>query len=184
MARAQTFQGYRRPDGRVGVRNHLAILPSVICSSTVGQRITELVPGSVTTVHQYGCGQLGPDADLFVRTMVGTGSNPNVGAVIVVGLGCETAEAPLIAEGIAKTGKPVELIVIQEAGGSIRTIQQGAQMAQKLSAKLSTMQKEEVPLSELVLATECGGSDTTSGLSSNPIVPAWSPTWWWRPAAR
>ena len=170
MARAESFQGYRRPDGRVGVRNHLAILPSVICSATVGQRITELVPGAVTTTHQYGCGQLGADADLFVRTMVGTGSNPNVGGVIVVGLGCETAEAPLIAEGIAKTGKPVELIVIQEAGGSIKTIQQGAQMAQKLSAKLSSMQREEFPLSELVLATECGGSDTTSGLSSNPIT--------------
>ncbi len=170
MARAETFQGYARPDGSVGIRNHLAILPSVICSSTVGQRITELVPGAVTTIHQYGCGQLGPDADLFVRTMVGTGSNPNVGAAIVVGLGCETAEAPLIAEGIAKTGKPVELIVIQEAGGSIRTIQEGAQMAQKLQAKLSTMQREEFPLSELVLATECGGSDTTSGLSSNPVV--------------
>jgi len=162
--------GYRRPDGTVGVRNYLAILPSVICSSTVAQRVTELVPGSVATIHQYGCGQLGADAELFIRTMIGTGANPNVGAAIVLGLGCETAEAPLIAEGIAKTGKPVEVITIQECGGSIKTIQKGAELAHKLAAKLSTMTRAEVPLSELILATECGGSDTTSGLTSNPVV--------------
>ena len=115
--------------------------------------------------------------------MVGTGSNPNVGAVIVVGLGCETAEAPLIAEGIAKTGKPVELIVIQEAGGSIKTIQQGAQMAQKLSAQLSSMQREEFPLSELVLATECGAPTLPADCPAIPL-PAWSPICWWKPAAR
>ena len=183
MARAETFRGYRRPDGRVGVRNHLAILPSVICSATVGQRITELVPGAVTTTHQYGCGQLGADADLFVRTMVGTGSNPNVGGVIVVGLGCETAEAPLIAEGIAKTGKPVELIVIQEAGGSIKTIQQGAQMAQKLSAKLSSMQRENSHSQSSSWRPNAGAPTPPAGCPATPSW-AWFPTCWWKPAAQ
>ncbi|WP_307330996.1 UxaA family hydrolase [Evansella vedderi] len=162
--------GYRRPNGEVGIRNHVLILPTITCSTQTAQRITELVDGTVTFIHQHGCAQVGEDYDQTFRTYVGMGSNPNVYGVVVLGLGCETHQARSVAEELKKTGKPVEVVSIQDNGGTLSTIAEGAKIAVKMVQDASAQQKEPFDFSELIIGTECGGSDACSGLSANPAV--------------
>lgn len=162
--------GYRRPDGKFGIRNHVLILPSIVCSTQTAHRITELVQGTVTFVHQHGCAQVGVDYEQTFRTYVGLGKNPNVYGVVALGLGCETHQARSVAEEIAKSGKPVETVSIQDHGGTLSTIAQAAKVAAKMVQDASSLQKEEGDFSELIIGTECGGSDACSGLSANPAV--------------
>lgn len=166
----ETILGYRRPDNKIGVRNHLLIIPSVICSSYVAENIARNVAGAVYLPNQYGCGQIGKDLEQTRRTLVGLGRNPNVGAVLVVGLGCELVRPETLAVEIAVSGKPVEMITIQEAGGTSETIKKGTEIAQKLADGIREFKPDKYPLSELVLGLECGGSDWTSGHASNPAV--------------
>jgi altronate dehydratase large subunit len=161
---------YLRPDGRAGVRNHLLVLPSVFCADVAAQRIAEAVPGAIALPHPYGCAQF--DVDRMADTLAGIGAHPNVGAVIVVGLGCEMLQADELAARIAANGQTVEALSIQREGGTLKTIARGRELAQKLAARLATQRREPVPLSKLVLATECGGSDATSGLAANPVIGA------------
>ena len=170
------FLGFRRPDGSVGVRNYLIILPSVVCASHVADLIasglsqsTE-VEGVIAIGNQHGCSQLGMDREQTFRTLVGTAANPNVGAVLVVGLGCETISSEEIAHEVSKTGKPVEAIVIQEAGGTCKAVERGVEIAKDMLRKISSLQREPANIAQLVLGTECGGSDTCSGFSANPAV--------------
>ncbi|MBO8173337.1 MAG: UxaA family hydrolase [Bacillaceae bacterium] len=165
-----TFYGYRRPDGSVGVRNHVLILPTITCATQTAQRVTELVHGTVTFIHQHGCAQVGIDYDQTFRTYVGMGANPNVYGVIVLGLGCETHQAKSVADEIARTGKPVEVVTIQENGGTLQTIAETAKMAAQMVQDASTVQRELCDFSDLIVGTECGGSDACSGLSANPAV--------------
>ena len=111
------FLGYRRSDGRVGVRNHVLILSTVVCANEVANRIKRRVPSVVAGVHPFGCAMLGVDLEQFRRTLVGIAKHPNVGAVVVVGLGCEQVDAPWLANEITKGGKPAEGLVIQDCGG-------------------------------------------------------------------
>ncbi len=165
------FNGYQRPDDSVGVRNHLLVLPSVVCSNDTARLIAEQLHGAVYVTHEHGCGShYLSSADQIRRTMIGYGSNPNVGACIVVGLGCEQMVAEDIAEGIARTGKPVESIVIQKVGGTIKAVSQGVTIGQKMLEDLSKQKRQEFDLSNLSFALECGGSDTTSGISANPAL--------------
>ncbi|MFD0680692.1 UxaA family hydrolase [Paenibacillus sp. GCM10027630] len=165
------FWGYRRSDGTVGVRNHVLILPTIVCATQSAMRITELVQGTVSFVHQHGCAQVGVDYDQTFRTYVGIGCNPNVYGVVVLGLGCETHQGRSVADAIAKrTGKPVELVSIQDNGGTLMTIARGAQVAARMVQDASMQRREECDISELIVATECGGSDACSGLSANPAV--------------
>jgi altronate dehydratase large subunit len=164
------FLGYRRQDGKVGVRNHVLILPTITCATQTAQRITELVHGTVTFNHQHGCAQVGVDYEQTFRTYVGLGKNPNVYGVVVLGLGCETHQARSVAAEIAKSGKPVETISIQDHGGTLSTIAEGAKVAAKLVQEASTQVREWCDFSELIVGTECGGSDACSGLSANPAV--------------
>lgn len=164
------FWGYRRPDGRVGVRNHVLILPTITCATQTAQRVTELVSGTVTFIHQHGCAQVGTDYDQTARTYAGMGMNPNVYGVIVLGLGCETHQAHRIGDEIAKCGKPVETVSIQEHGGTLQTIAEVAKIAVKMVQDASMVQRELCDFSELIVGTECGGSDACSGLSANPAV--------------
>ncbi|NOU95017.1 altronate dehydratase [Paenibacillus sp. LMG 31456] len=165
------FWGYRRKDGAVGVRNHVLILPTIVCATQSAMRITELVQGTVSFVHQHGCAQVGVDYDQTFRTYVGIGCNPNVYGVVVLGLGCETHQGRSVANEIAKrTGKPVELVSIQDHGGTLMTIAKGAQVAARMVQDASMQRREECDISELIVATECGGSDACSGLSANPAV--------------
>ena len=164
------LNGYRRADGRWGIRNHLLVIPTSVCAGETASRIAAQVPGAVAIPHQHGCCQVGEDYKQTVRTLVGFGTNPNVGAVLVVGLGCEGIQPQVVAEEIAASGKPVEMLVIQECGGTLGAIARGAERCAALSRTLAAQVREPFPISELVLGLECGGSDPTSGIASNPSV--------------
>nr|WP_223292358.1 UxaA family hydrolase [Salipaludibacillus neizhouensis] len=166
------FLGYRRSNGKVGVRNHVLILPTITCATQAAKQITELVDGTVSFIHQHGCAQVGDDYEQTFRTYVGFGENPNVYGVIVLGLGCETHQAKSVAEEIAKSGKPVVTVSIQDHGGTLTAIAEGAKEATKLVQEASTQLRELCDFSELIIGTECGGSDACSGLSANPAVGA------------
>lgn len=127
-----TVTGYRRPSGRIGIRNRLLILPSVICSQQVADRIAEAVPGAVGAPHDHGCGQLGADAAQTERTFVGVGTNPNVAGTVVVGLGCETIGSEGVAAALADASAPVRELSIQGIGGTDATIERGIEIATEL----------------------------------------------------
>ncbi|MEV5025645.1 UxaA family hydrolase [Paenibacillus sp. LPE1-1-1.1] len=167
-----TFMGYGRPNGDIGIRNHLLIIPTVICSNQVCSRIMQLVPGTVAIPHQHGCSQIGADKERTFEVLAGTGKNPNVGGVIVISLGCEVVDPYALADEIRKTGKPVEVIDIQSVGGSVKAIQQGTEIAKRMMGELECQPKVPIPLSKLKVAVKCGGSDATSGLASNPALGA------------
>ncbi len=165
-----TISAYQRANGEIGIRNHLLIIPTVICANQVCSRIMQMVPNTVAIPHQHGCSQIGADKDRTFDVLAGTGKNPNVGGVIIVSLGCEVVDPSALAEAIRATGKPVEFFDIQSVGGSVKAIQHGVGLAQKMRRELDRMEKTEVPLSRLKLAVKCGGSDATSGLCSNPAL--------------
>lgn len=171
MGSRPTILGYVRPDGKVGIRNHVLVLSTVICSSVVTRRIAEQVKGAVAIENPFGCGQLEPDLQITKRTLLGMAKNPNVGAVLVVGLGCEQIQADELADEIAKTGKPVERIVIQDInGGTPAAVERGVTLLRRLAEDTLSKKPTEVDVSSLVMGVECGGSDATSGLASNPVV--------------
>ena len=165
-----TCKGYRRENGTWGIRNHLLVIPTSVCASDTAVKIAALVSGAVAIPHQHGCCQVGADYKQTVRTLVGFGKNPNVGAVLVVGLGCEGIQPALVAEQIRESGKPVEMLTIQDCGGTLKAIARGAEVCASLSRELAKYQREDFDVSELVLGLECGGSDPTSGIASNPSV--------------
>lgn len=164
------ISGYKRANGKYGVRNHLLIIPSSVCATDTAQRIAANIPGAVSIPNQHGCCQIGSDLSLTQKTITGFGLNPNVGAVLVVGLGCDGVQAKAVAEEIAATGKPAEYVVIQECGGTSKTISKGIELAAPMARELTKQERVEFDMSELVLAMECGGSDPTSGLASNPSI--------------
>lgn len=166
------MMGYRRPNGDVGIRNHLLIIPTVICANQVCTRINQMVPDTVAIPHQHGCSQIGADKDRTFDVLAGTGRNPNVGGVIIISLGCEVVDPHALADAIRPTGKPVEVFDIQSVGGSVKAIQHGVEIARKMRAQLDEMKPEPVPFSELIIGVKCGGSDATSGLASNPALGA------------
>lgn len=166
------FWGYRRPDGTVGVRNHVLILPTIVCAAKTAQRVTELVRGTVSFYHQHGCAVVGADQAQTHRTYVGLAANPNVYGVIVMGLGCEGIQARLVAHDIQTLvpWKPVELVLIQDSGGTLQALTDAAKIAARMVQDASVQQRELIDVSELILATECGGSDACSGIAGNPAV--------------
>jgi altronate dehydratase large subunit len=166
----RTFMGYRRHNGRAGVRNLVLILPSVVCSNTVVQRIAQQVPECVFVTHQHGCSQVGDDVEQTRATLIGYATNPNVSGVLVVSLGCETIEGDRVAQMIAETGQDVEFLGIQEEGGIKATVAKGIERVHALLERASRHTREPVPLSELILAVQCGGSDAFSGITANPAL--------------
>jgi altronate dehydratase large subunit len=166
------FQGYRRPDGKAGTRNYVLVIPSVGCSQGVAQKITQGLKGAVYLPNIFGCGQVGEDRTLVKKTLVGFGKNPNVFAVLIVGHGCEQLSPDEILKEIAPSGKRVEVIVVQEVGGTKKTSVLGRKIVKEMLQEAAKLGREPVPWSELILGTECGGSDFTSGLASNPAVGA------------
>ncbi|NIN52717.1 MAG: altronate dehydratase [Nitrososphaeria archaeon] len=167
-----SFKGYRRSDGSIGVRNYLAIMPTAVCSNQVATKIAEQVEGAVVLPHQHGCAQIGDDYRQTAHTISGIGKNPNVAAVLVVGLGCETVSAQEIFEGIRTSKKPVEKIIIQEEGGTLHAVDRGVEIGQAMAEEVSALSKETFDISHLTVALECGGSDAISGIVSNPAVGA------------
>lgn len=164
------ISGYTRPDGTYGIRNHLLILPTSVCSSDTASRIAAQVPGAVAIPHQHGCCEIGEDYQQTVRTLIGFGKNPNVGAVLIVSLGCEGIQAAPVEKEIAATGKPVESVIIQEQGGTLGALQTGVRIASRMAMEISAIPKVEFDISNLILGLECGGSDPTSGIAANPVL--------------
>ncbi len=161
------FTGYRRENGRVGIRNHVIILPLDDLSNAACEAVANNIKGTLAIPHPYGRLQFGADLDLHFRTLIGTGCNPNVAAVIVIGI--EPGWTGKVVDGIAKTGKPVEGFAI-ERNGDHKTIEMASRKAKELVHWASEKQREEADMSELWVSVKCGESDTTSGLASHPTV--------------
>lgn len=164
------FQGYRRQDGQAGVRNLVLVIPSVGCSQGTARAIAQGLSDVVYLPNILGCGQVGDDLPLLRKTLAGFGTNPNVFSVLVVGNGCETLNPDRLGEEIAASRKRVDVIVIQKAGGVRKTVALGRKIVREMLADAARLSREPIPVSELILGTECGGSDFTSGLASNPAV--------------
>lgn len=165
------FYGYKRSDGKVGVRNHVLILPASVCASDVARMISSQIKGTVTFNNQNGCSQVPSDQQYTMDMMAGYAANPNIYATVVISLGCENCQMDLVVDEIAKrTNKPIKTLIIQEEGGTIRTVEKGIRYAMELVQEATLLQKEMFPISELIIGTECGGSDPTSGLAANPLV--------------
>ena len=164
---AKIFQGFRRENGRVGVRNHVVILPVDDISNAAAEAVAHNVFGTLAIPHCYGRLQFGADLELFFRTMIGTGRNPNVAAIVVIGI--EPGWTQRVVDGIAETGKPVEGFSI-EGQGDISTIAQASRQAKEYVQWSSELRREECGIEDLWISVKCGESDTTSGLASNPTV--------------
>jgi (2R)-sulfolactate sulfo-lyase subunit beta len=166
MGRYQFF-GYRRENGRVGIRNHVVILPLDDLSNAAAEAVANNIKGTLALPHAYGRLQFGEDLELHFRTLIGTGSNPNVAACVVIGI--EPGWTGRIVDGIAKTGKPVAGFAI-EGNGDITTIANASRKAREFVQWASEKQRETCSIEELFVSTKCGESDTTSGLGSCPTV--------------
>ncbi|MCG8447310.1 MAG: UxaA family hydrolase [Hyphomicrobiales bacterium] len=167
MYENRTVRGYVRENGRVGVRNHVVILAVDDISNAACEAVANNIKGTMALPHSYGRLQFGEDLELHFRTMIGTGSNPNVAACIVIGI--EPSWTKVIADGIRETGKPVAEFSIEQ-NGDIATIAAASWKAKEFVHWASELQREERPLSDLWVSTKCGESDTTTGLSSCPTV--------------
>lgn len=161
------IMGYRRENGKVGVRNYTIILPLDDLSNAASEAVANNIKGTLALPHPYGRLQFGEDLELFFRTLIGTGTNPNVGAVVVIGI--EPEWTGRIVDGIAASGKPVKGFSI-ERDGDINTIAKASRQAMEYVQWVTELQRVECSLDELYVSTKCGESDTTSGLASNPTV--------------
>lgn len=159
--------GYRRPNGRAGIRNHVVILPVDDLSNAVCESVARTIPGTLALPHAYGRLQYGEDLELTFRTLAGMGANPNVAAAVVIGI--EPNWTNRIVEGIARTGKPVEGFSI-ERFGDLKTLSTAARVTQQFLQDTSELQREPIERQELIISIKCGESDTTTGLGSCPTV--------------
>jgi len=165
----RTFKGYRRADGRAGVRNYVAVVPTVLCSVSVARSIAEATKTNPFP-HEGGCGQVGPDKEHTLRVLKGVVSHPNVGAVLAVGLSCEQIDATKLAE--AAGDKPTRHIRIHDEGGNAKAVKRGITLVKELKREIKDAQRTSIGINELTIATQCGSSDTGSGIASNPAVGA------------
>ena len=166
-----TFMGWKRSDGRVGIRNHVLVLPASVCASDVAEQIASRVQGAVTFHNQNGCSQVPSDQQLTMDVMAGYAANPNVWGTLVVSLGCENCQMDLVCDAIReRTDKPIERVIIQEVGGSLKAVEEGTRLARSMVEKAAREERVSADFSNIVLGTECGGSDPTSGLAANPLV--------------
>ena len=161
------FEGWRRENGRMGVRNHVIVLPVDDLSNAAAEAVANNIKGALAIPHSYGRLQFGADLDLHFRTLIGTGTNPNVAGVVVIGI--EPGWTGRVVEGIAKSGKPVEGFAIEQ-NGDINTIANASRAAYRMVKHASRLKKTKADLVELWVSTKCGESDTTSGLASCPTV--------------
>ena len=162
-----TFMGYRRENGRMGIRNHVVILPLDDLSNAACEAVANNIKGAIAIPHPYGRLQFGADLDLHFRTLIGAGCNPNVAAVVVIGI--ESQWTGKVVDGIKASGKPVEGFWIS-GNGDTATITAASKSAYKMVKFASKQQRVSAPLSELWVSTKCGESDTTSGCAANPAV--------------
>ena len=165
------FMGYKRSEGRAGIRNHVLILPTCACGSESSRIVASQVRGAVNIVFNTGCSDVAANTAMSQKILTGFACNPNVYGVVIIGLGCETVPHKVLREKIeAMTKKPVVSFGIQEEGGTLKTIEKATRAARIMAAEAGMRQKEPCDISELLLGIECGGSDATSGIASNPAV--------------
>ena len=165
--KSASFHGYKRENGRIGVRNHVLVLPVDDLSNAACEAVANNIKGTLAIPHPYGRLQFGADLELHFKTLIGTGSNPNVAAVVVIGI--EDGWAKRIADGIAAAGKPVSFFGI-EGHGDMETIRRASKVAKDYMHWASELRREARPLKDLWVSTKCGESDTTSGIGANPCV--------------
>lgn len=168
---SMTFMGYKRPYGGVGVRNHLLIISNVFCANNAADRINRALPGSMLIRHEKGCGQIGFDLELSARTLKSMANHPNIGAVIIIALGCERLKSHEVYDYVRQTtGKPIKLFVIQEEGGLDKTVEKAILEGRKMQELLLKEKRVPCDISELFITTKCGGTDSNSGLAANPAL--------------
>jgi altronate dehydratase large subunit len=169
----ETFAGFDRPSGPAGVRNYVAVVPVSVAASAVADAIADSAGENVhATPHQMGTDPPDQARAQIERTLSGIGTNPNVGAALVVDLGTESTDADAIADAIAAADRSVETLSIRERGGTSAAVEAGVDLAERLWADIAGLERTEQDASELVFGVECGGSDATSGIASNPAVGA------------
>jgi altronate dehydratase large subunit len=164
------LSGYSRTNGKMGARNHVAIIPTAGCVNDFIRKIEQKVPGTVPILHHQGCAQLKPDLEQVTQILIGLGINPNVTGVLVVSLGCESIVPQEVVDGIASSGKPVALLSLQEEGGYTKALRKGIDLTSKMCDEADTQERKPFSLGNLVLGIKCGASDTTSGLVANPVI--------------
>lgn len=165
------FYGYRRKEGRPGIRNHVLLLPTCACASESCRIAASQVRGAVSIVFNTGCSDVAANTAMSQKVLTGFALHPNVYGVVIIGLGCETVPHAKLREKIqAQTSKPVVSFGIQEEGGTLKTMEKAVRAAREMAAEAGLQQKERFDISELLMGIECGGSDATSGIASNPAV--------------
>jgi altronate dehydratase large subunit len=165
--------GYERKNGNYGIRNHVLVLATVSCVNGVINRISREVPGAVCVTHAHGCGRGGPrDLQILFRVLSGLVHNPNVGGVVLIGLGCEVSNSKNLFPLIKEAGKPIEIFNVQEDGGSLQTAKKGAAAARQMLTEISSQRRISIPWSKLLVSMECGGSDALSGVTANVAMGA------------
>jgi altronate dehydratase large subunit len=162
------FLGYERPDGKVGVRNLILVMSVADCSEPIARAIAQKVDGAISITQHYGC----IPGEMVANTLIGIGENPNVAAVLLVGMGCEGMPAHALAKMIKQSQKPVEWITVQDLGGTRNAVAEGTKIVTAMAEQAKKQDRKKFDLSKLVVGVKCGGSDTTSGLAGNPSVGA------------
>lgn len=165
----ETFKGYVRPNGTVGIRNYVLIIPTVSCAVGVAQLIEKRVPGTIALIHGQGCAKI-PERKMHIRVLENIGINPNTYAAIYIGLGCEGVKARPIAEHVKKVNPNTFVRVIQEDGGTMRVVEDAVEFASRMVQEVENLQAVDVPFSKLTVGLECGGSDALSGITANPAI--------------
>ena len=160
--------GYRRPDGRVGVRNDVAVLSAMDNTNATAHRIAGIVNGTIALTTPFGRTQIGDDFEATLKTLAGIAKHPNIAAVLVLSI--EESSANRLAERIASSGKPVEVLGLQDTGGVVSLTGKGVRLALEMVVAASELNRQPCAFSELVIGVECGGSDATSGIVSNPVT--------------
>ncbi|MBP3736035.1 MAG: UxaA family hydrolase [Lachnospiraceae bacterium] len=165
------FFGYKRKEGRAGIRNHVLVLPTCACASETCRVVASQVTGAVSIIFNTGCADVEANTAMSQKILTGFACNPNVYGVVIIGLGCETVpHAELREKSRTRTSKPVVSFGIQEEGGTLKTIEKAVRAARDLAAEASLQPKEPCDMSEILMGIECGGSDATSGIAANPAV--------------
>lgn len=163
--------GYRRSDGKVGIRNNVLVIATVGCAAEVAKKIADSVDGAVSFINQNGCAETKNNIERTLKVLVGLAANPNIHSVLAVGLGCEFNKMDsFIAAVKQRCDKPIEGLIIQDEGGTINTVAKGTRIAQRMVIEASKCQREECDISEIMMGIKCGASDATSGLVSNPVM--------------
>ena len=173
MEKIREITGYRRSDGRAGIRNHVLVIPAVACVNGVVNRVAREVPEAVCVTHGHGCGRGNPrDMEILFRVLSGMIRNPNVGAAVLIGLGCEVSNFRALEPHLERIGKPLTILNVQDDGGSLRTADKGSEAARRYREELKKQHREPISWVDLLVSIECGGSDAMSGVTANVAIGA------------